>query len=278
MVKRLISLNKNTSSLWLGPRQSGKSTLIRQGLAGENHWEVNLLESDTYARYLKDPAQFRKDAEYQITAKQVKFVFIDEIQKIPALTNEVHHLIEKHHTRFILSGSSARKLKRGNTNLLGGRAITQYLFPLTSEELGEKFKLEDVLQHGSLAGMAFDPADLRVQKLRAYVDTYLKEEIAQEGHVRNFDVFLRFLDVAAAHAGDILNCANIAREAGTSLKTIQNYFSILCETLLAFELPAWDKSVRRQLSKHAKLYFSDNGISNAITRQLRDPPTPRLLV
>lgn len=273
MVKRLISLNKKNSSLWFGPRQSGKSTLIRNELRTEPHWEVNLLESDTYRKYLVDPAQFRKDAEYQIGQNKIRFIFIDEIQKVPALLDEVHNLIEKYRVICVLSGSSARKLKRQGINLLGGRATLHHLFPLLVDELGTNFDLQTVLQHGTLVGIYFDPPELRVQKLRAYVDTYLKEEIAQEGLVRNLDIFQRFLDVAAAHATEIISYTNIATASATSLKTIKNYFSILYETLIGYELPAWHQSVRRQLSKHPKFYFVDNGITNAITKQLRDPPT-----
>jgi predicted AAA+ superfamily ATPase len=142
---------------------------------------------------------------------------------------------------------------------------------LTAKELGEEFELEVVLQHGSLAGIYFDTAEHRVQKLRAYVETYLREEIAQEGLVRNYDVFNRFLDLAAAYPTELLSYTNIAKSANTNGKTIQNYYSILYETLIAFELPSWDRSVRKQLARHPKFYFCDNGINNAICSLLRDP-------
>lgn len=275
MVKRLISLDKGTSSIWFGPRQSGKSTLIRQELYDSENasivWEVDLLESDLYRKYLKSPEQFRKDAEYQIVKNKKQLIFVDEIQKVPALTDEIHRLIEKFKVVCILSGSSARKLKMNHANLLGGRAIVERLFPLTAKELGEEFELEVVLQHGSLAGIYFDTAEHRVQKLRAYVETYLKEEIAQEGLVRNYDVFNRFLDLAAAYPTELLSYTNIAKSANTNGKTIQNYYSILYETLIAFELPSWDRSVRKQLARHPKFYFCDNGINNAICSLLRDP-------
>ncbi len=276
-VARLAAVQKNTSSLWLGPRQSGKSTLIKAALQKENFFEVNLLETDTFKKYLTHPEQLRKDIEYQVAKHKTKFVFIDEIQKIPALTNEVHLLIEKyksHPVFFILSGSSARKLKRGNANLLAGRALLKKLFPLHCLELKEEFQLETCIQYGSLAGIYFEPRDLKIQKLQSYVDTYLKEEIAQEGLVRNFALFNRFLDVAGMYGGEIISYSNITREAGISIKTVQNYFSILYETLIAYELPAWGKTVKRQLSKHPKFYFCDNGIHNAILKNLKDPLHP----
>ncbi|MBF0366857.1 MAG: ATP-binding protein [Oligoflexia bacterium] len=272
MIPRAVGVNKKVSSLWFGPRQSGKSTLIRSELKNTKYFAVNLLESDIYYKYSKDPSQLRSDLIYQIEKKKIQFIFIDEVQKIPQLTNEIHNLIEKYpRVHFVLSGSSARKLKRGNANLLGGRAIIEHLMPLTKNELKDDFVLEQVLQHGSLVGMYFDQREIRIQKLKAYVDTYLREEIAQEGLVRNFELFHRFLDVSGAYHAEIINYTNIAREAGSSVKTIQNYFSILYETLLAFELRAWDKSIKRQLSKHPKFYFVDNGITNAIAQRLNDP-------
>ena len=152
-IDRLQSLPKNTSSIWFGPRQSGKSTLIRKALVNESFYEIDLLKSENFRRYLSSPEQLRKDIEFQILKKNIKYIFIDEIQKIPELTNEVHFLIEKYKTKkvhFILSGSSARKLKRGHANLLGGRALLKKLFPLHSLELKDSFDLSTALQLGNL--------------------------------------------------------------------------------------------------------------------------------
>lgn len=271
VIGRIPQLSLKVSSVLLGPRQTGKSTLIKTELFKKAYFEVNLLKLDIYSKYLKDPSQFRKDILYQVKKNKTKYVFVDEIQKIPELTNEIHFLIEEYKIIFILSGSSARKLKRGNANMLGGRAIINYLFPLTYLELDENFELEQMLRYGSLAGVYFDEPEIKIQKLLSYVETYLKEEIAQEGFVRKLDSFHRFLDVAGVYSGEILNSLNISRECGISHKTVLSYFEILEETLIGFKLHAWDKSVKRQLSKHPKFYFSDNGINQAITKQLRDP-------
>ena len=276
VIKRIPRLSIQVSSIWLGPRQTGKSTLIKTELSHLPFFEVNLLKSDIYAKYLKDPSQFRKDILYQIKVKNIKYVFVDEFQKIPSLTNEIHLLIEETKLLFFMSGSSARKLKRGNANMLGGRAIMCPLFPLTFFELGNEFVLNQVLQFGSLAGIYFCEPEIRVEKLLAYIEIYLKEEIAQEGLVRKLDSFHRFLDVAGFYSGEILNLSNIARECGVSHKTVLSYFEILEETLLGYRLNPWDKSLKKQLAKHSKFYFSDNGINQAINQQLRDPLTPIL--
>lgn len=278
-IDRLQSLPKNTSSIWFGPRQSGKSTLIRKALLDEFFFEIDLLKSEYFRRYLSSPEQFRKDVEFQILKNKVKYVFIDEIQKIPELTNEVHFLIEKYKSKkvhFILSGSSARKLKRGHANLLGGRAILKKLYPLHSQELKDHFDLATALQFGTLAGIYFEETSLKIEKLYSYLDLYLKEEIAQEGLVRNLDLFNRFFDIVALYCAEIINYTNISRECGVSVKTVQNYFSILNETLLSYELPAWDKSLKKQLSKHPKFYMCDNGITNAILKNLKDELHPEV--
>ncbi len=278
-IERLQTLNKSASSLWLGPRQCGKSTLIRHMLSNEKYFEIDLLKSEYFRRYLSSPEQFRKDVEFQINKKEMKYFFIDEIQKIPELTNEIHFLIEKYKSKnvhFILSGPSARKLKRGHANLLGGRAVLKKLFSLHSLELKENFDLNTALQFGTLAGIYFEGPDTRIEKLYSYLDLYLKEEIAQEGIVRNLDLFNRFFDIVGIYCAEIINYTNIGRECGVSVKTVQNYFSILNETLLSFELPVWDKSLKRQLSKHSKFYMCDNGITNSILRNLKDNLRPEV--
>jgi predicted AAA+ superfamily ATPase len=273
---RIAKIKKNVSSIWFGARQTGKSTLIKGSLKGEKTFIVDLLDSSSYRKYLLSPEQFRPDVEYQIKKNGIKFVVVDEIQKLPLLTNEIHFLIEayKKNVHFILSGSSARKLKRGEANLLGGRAILCQLFPLTMSELGDDFILEDVLQYGSLAGIYFETKEIKILKLKSYIDLYLKEEIAQEGLVRNFELFNRFFDIAGVYAAEIINYSNIARESSTSHKTVKSYFEILSETLIGYELQSWDVSVKRQLSKHPKFYFVDNGILNSIVNNLKDSIHP----
>jgi predicted AAA+ superfamily ATPase len=270
-IKRLPQLSLKTSTMVLGPRQSGKSTWIKEQLENQKYHTFDLLNISLYRKFLKNPELFSQEIESQIKLKAIIFFFVDEFQKIPELTNAVHDLIEKHKIYFILSGSSARKLKRGNTNLLGGRAIMQSLFPFTTLELGSYFDLEKVLKYGALPGIYFDDEELAQDKLTAYVNTYLKEEIAQEGLVRSFEAFNRFLDIAGIYAAEILSFANISREASVPEKSVKNYFNILNETLIGFFLPAWDDSLKRQLSLHSKFYFVDNGITSAICQRLRDP-------
>lgn len=273
-IPRLVQIPHNTSFFLIGPRQSGKSTLIRDFLKDKNHWEVNLLIQREFLRYSKDPTLFREEALFQIKEEKIKYIFVDEIQKLPPLLDEIHQLIEETNCRFILSGSSVRKLKRTHSNLLAGRALLLNLFPLTYLELGKHFHLEKVLKSGSLAGVYFDSDSIKKKRLRTYVETYLKEEIAEEGLVRSLGPFQRFLDVAAQYAGQILNFENVAREAHVPAKTVRGYFDILEETLIGFYLPAWDLGVKKQLAKHSKFYFFDNGIVSALTQGLSEGFSP----
>ncbi len=273
-IQRLVEFPHNHSFFLMGPRLSGKSTLIREFLKDKLHWEVNLLIQRTFLKFIKDPTLFREEALFQIQEKKIKYIFIDEIQKNPSLLDEIHQLIEETKCIFILSGSSTRKLKRTHANMLGGRAPIYKLFPLTFTELERHFHLEKILQTGSLAGIYFESEKLKKKKLITYVETYLKDEIAQEGVVRNLGPFHRFLEVAAQYSGQLLNFENIAREAQLPARTVRGYFNILEETYIGFYLPSWDLSVKKQLSKHSKFYFFDNGVVAALTQSISGQLSP----
>lgn len=267
MVEREVRFPREGSFFLYGPRQTGKSTLVRERLA-KAAWTVDLLRTEVFLRYSKSPAQFRLDAEYQIDNKGVRTLCIDEVQKIPDLLNEVHSLIEEKKCRFVLTGSSARKLRRGGVNLLGGRASELRLFPFTVKELGEAFDLESALQHGTLPQVWGRPADERNERLAAYVGVYLQEEIKAEGLSRNIGGFSRFLDMAAQQNGELVNFSAIARECALPIRTVQSYYEILEDTLLGMKLPAWRHTIRKQLSAHPKFYLFDTGVTNAINGML----------
>lgn len=267
-IKRQIILPKNANFFLFGPRQTGKSTLIKETFLNEESVYYDLLTSKDYERLLVNPSIFRE--EVQELDKKIKYIIVDEIQRIPNLLNEVHYLIENSKvTRFFcLSGSSARKLKRGQANLLGGRAWLRYLFPLTHVEIKEKFSLNKALKFGTLPKVYTSDDATAIEILNAYTETYLEEEIKAEAIVRNIATFVRFLRFAANENGNILNYSNISRETGTSYKTIQEYFQILEDTLIGFFLLPYSKSHRKQLIKHPKFYLFDTGIKNALSKKL----------
>ena len=247
--------------LW-GPRQTGKSTLLRQTYR-DARW-VDLLKSEEFRRYVAHPEFLREELE--ITPSDSKRqVVIDEIQKVPTLLDEVHWLIENRGLHFALCGSSARKVKRGAANLLGGRAIRYELHGLSASELGSEFDLGRMLNHGYLPRIY--QADRPNRMLDAYIADYLKEEIAAEGQVRNLPTFSDFLDIAALSDGQIVNFSNIARDCGVSSHTVKNYFQILEDTLLARWLPAYKRRPKRRVISAPKFYFSDVGIVNRLARR-----------
>ena len=268
MITRIINLPFKRNSVFLfGPRQVGKSTLVRQLLAGEEHLEINLLKSDVFLKYKTNPSRLRAECEFLAKEKEQFFVFIDEIQKCPELLDEVHHLIETFGRKilFILTGSSARKLKKASVNMLAGRAWQFFLFPFTHIEVGEKFDLENALTKGTLPPVIDEPTEDAFRTLMAYVQTYLKEEILDEAIVRNIGAFSRFLDIAADQSGKIVNFSTIARDTGVSSKTIKGYYQILEDTLIAVKLEPYLKSARRRLTMHPKYYLFDLGVINAAT-------------
>jgi predicted AAA+ superfamily ATPase len=274
MIRRICKLPINNSFFLFGPRQTGKTTLIEGFVAGRRVWVINLLDRTVYHRYLASPGQFYAEAKKKITDEQIEILFIDEVQKIPALLDEVQRLMhEQPATVFILSGSSARKLKREGANLLGGRAVSRNLSPLTHHELGECASLDDILQFGSLPSIILKPStEERVDLLTAYVTTYLSEEIQQESLVRNLPGFLNFLEVAAQQSGELLNFSNVARDAQLQPRTVQSYYDILVDTLIGIKLQAYSKSVRRRLRSTPKFYLFDLGVLNTLERQLRSTP------
>jgi len=204
--------------------------------------------------------------------EEVLSIFIDEIQKIPDLLDVCQLLIEeqKPRVRFLLTGSSARKLKARGANLLASRALSLRLHPFTHLELqDDAVTLDELLQYGSIPAIFF--AEHKEEALRAYVDTYLKEEIQQEAIVRKLDKFFSFIDIAAQYNGEVVNFSKMARQISVADKTIGDYFQILLDTLLVIKLPGWDRSARKQIIKSPKFYFFDCGVLNAAARELRSP-------
>lgn len=274
MIKRSLSLPETRSFFLFGPRQTGKSSLI-QDRYGAAAWSVNLLYSEDFIRYAKKPGQYRLDAQEQYRVGIRCFV-LDEVQRVPDLLNEVHALLELYPAvQFILLGSSARKLKRGGANLLGGRAVQRFLHPFTRAELGERFDLDDALRFGTLPPLLGLPATDKQDILRAYTETYLREEIQMESLVRNLGGFYRFLEVAGSACGELLNFSNVARECQLPVRTVQSYYEILEDTLIGFRLMPWMKSARKRLVAHPKFYFFDTGVTNAINHRLSASPDPR---
>ena len=256
-----------------GPRQTGKSTFV-DSLPGPRSWKVNLLETEDVLKYSKEPLLFRKEAVHQIDEKKVKRIIIDEIQKVPDLLNEVQWLMGKTKCQFIMTGSSARKLKRGHANLLGGRALARYLHPFVYSEIKDGFDLDKVLRFGSLPSIYGQPEPVQIDLLRAYTQIYLKEEIQAEGIVRNLGGFARFFDLAASQSGELVSFSAIARECHLPVRTVQSYYEILEDTLIGVRLLAWQKSLRKRLVAHPKVYFFDTGVTNAVNRQLAEAPGP----
>ena len=256
----LLRPGRETFFLW-GPRQTGKSTLLRQHYPG-GYW-IDLRKSDEFRRYATRPELLRLELESAPDPESQ--IVIDEVQKVPALLNEVHWLMENRGLHFALCGSSARKVRRGAANLLGGRALRYELRGLTAGELADSFDLDRLLNHGYLPRIHQSARPRRL--LDCYIADYLKEEIAAEGLVRNLPAFSGFLDAAALSDTEPVNFSNIARECGVSSQTIRNYFDILEDTLLGRWLPAWRKRRKRRLIGAAKFYFSDVGVVNRLARR-----------
>ncbi|MBI4668226.1 MAG: ATP-binding protein [Elusimicrobia bacterium] len=274
MLNRIIELPGKASFFLFGPRQTGKSTLIKQRWP-EDVWTIDLLHTDEQVKYSKEPALLRRQAKNKIAKGGVKTVFIDEIQKVPALLDEVQALMAEFPAcRFILTGSSARKLRRGAANLLAGRLRQRFLFPFVHQEIACDFDLEQVLRFGSLPAVYGKSDEEKTDILKAYAQTYLKEEIQSEGIARNLGGFSRFLDVAAAQCGDLVNFSAIGREAQLATRTVQSYYEIIEDTLIGLRLEGWRKSPRKRLSVHPKFYLFDLGVTNAINRRLAADPDP----
>lgn len=262
MIERKLHLppsGSETFFLW-GPRQTGKSTLLRAAYP-DAVW-IDLLKSEEYRRYLDNPEYLRQELTQN---GAMPFVVIDEVQKLPTLLNEVHWLHENRHVRFALCGSSARKVKRGHANLLGGRAIRYEMFGLVSAELVPDFDLNRLLNHGYLPRIYLAAQPQRL--LNGYVADYLKEEIAAEGLVRNLPVFSNFLNLASLSDTEPVNYSTIARDCGVSSQTVKEYFQILEDTLLGRWLPSFRKRPKRRVAASAKFYFSDVGVVNFLAKR-----------
>ena len=266
MFKRSLILppsGTETFFLW-GPRQAGKSTLLKHHYPG-GRW-IDLLKSDEFRRYVTRPELLRQEIEAG-PADPERQIVIDEVQKVPALLNEVHWLMENRGLHFALCGSSARKVRRGAANLLGGRALRYELRGLTARELASDFDLDRILNRGYLPRIYQAARPRRL--LDAYSADYLKEEIAAEGLVRNLAAFSGFLDAAALSDTEPVNFSNVARDCGVSSRTVRSYFDILEDTLLGRWVPAWRKRRKRRLTGSAKFYFSDVGVVNRLARRGR---------
>lgn len=264
MFKRNLTLpHSGTESFFLwGPRQTGKSTLLRAAYP-DALW-IDLLKAEEFRRYGSRPELLRQEIEAEPFDPNRQIV-IDEIQKVPALLDEVHWLIENRGLHFALCGSSARKVKRGGANLLGGRAIRYALHGMSASELGDEFDLNRLLNHGYLPRIY--EANRPGRMLDAYIADYLKEEVAAEGLVRNLPAFSNFLDIAALCDSETVNFSNIARECGVSSPTAKNYFEILEDTLLGRWLPAYRKRPKRRVIGAPKFYFADVGVVNRLARR-----------
>lgn len=261
------------SAFIFGPRMTGKSTVLENI---PSLLKINLLDQETQLRFNINPTLLRNQIESLKEKKGI--IIIDEIQKVPKLLDEVQSAIDSYpHLHFLLSGSSARKLKRNAANMLGGRALNLSLFPLSVEELGDTFNLETVLSYGSLPKvytlMCAGQKELALDVLRSYCTTYLVEEIKEESIVRKLDGFQRFLASAAFHYASDINFESLAEHAQISAGSCKNYFSILEDTLIGFILYPYSHSIKKQLSKVPKFYFFDNGVTRALNSQLLDAPS-----
>lgn len=257
-MKRYLDLNAlaaKRSFFLLGPRQTGKSWLIRDQLKGTRTY--NLLESDTFAKLSKSPQRMREE----LTAGD-RILVIDEVQKLPQLLDEVQLMIEEKGITFVLTGSSARKLRRGGANLLAGRALMRHLHPLCYAELGDDLDLHKALCFGLLPSMYLDEDP--VEALEVYAGTYLKEEVVAEGAARNIPAFSRFLEVAALHNGQLINYTNVANDSQVAVSTVRDYYQILEDTLLGKQLLAWTGSKKRKAIAASKFYFFDIGIARIL--------------
>ncbi|MES2615212.1 MAG: DUF4143 domain-containing protein [Bdellovibrionota bacterium] len=257
--KLMLDTTSQESIFIWGPRQTGKSTLLH--FIFPMATRIDLLKNNVYMKYKNNPSLLREE----ILLSNDSIVLVDEVQKIPELLDEVHWLIENKGVKFVLCGSSARKLKRGHANLLGGRALRYELFGLIAQEIGAEFNLEKALNHGYLPRhyLAENPKRM----LQAYINDYLKEEIAAEGLVRNLPVFTRFLNAASFSDTEIINYSTIARDCGVSSPTIKEYFEILQDTLVGYILPSYAKREKRKTISNPKFYFFDVGVVNFLNKR-----------
>ena len=269
MYERIFDIkNRLDEGMFLfGARQVGKSTLLKNRFPKAIY--IDLLNSDLKRRFKQNTGLFK---EMLIKYPAETLVIVDEIPKVPELLDEVHSLMVDYGLHFILSGSSARKIKKSGANQLGGRAIPETLYPLVSAEITD-YDLNKAIQNGTI------PRHYAVtnakNRIKAYIDLYLKEEIKEEAAVRNVDNFERFMEVAAISDGEIINYENIATDCGVSANTVKAYFKILYDSLIGYEIPAYRKVIKRKLTQAPKFYYFDVGVANYLMRRYKlEPGTP----
>jgi len=256
-------------SLFLfGPRQTGKSFYLKYHYKNCHYYD--LLKTDLFFRLVSNPSLLREEV---LADPDNKIIIIDEIQKLPILLDEVHFLIEEYGKKFILTGSSARKLKYGASNLLGGRALTRHLYPLVSIEI-PNYDLQRIINFGSLPAIYDSPEP--IEDLEAYVGTYLKEEIQAEGAVRKLEQFSKFLNLAAISNTEIVNFSSIGSDIGLPAKTIREYFRILEDTLIGVLLEPYSKTIKRKATTKAKFYYFDIGVANILANRFSIKPHTEL--
>lgn len=252
MYSRLIDPPKDKSFFLFGPRGTGKTTWVKSKFTKSLY--LDLLEAELFNDLLANPQRL----ENLIPKNFNDWVIIDEVQRIPELLNEIHRLIEKNKYKFILTGSSARKIRRKGVNLLAGRALSYHMYPLTNVELVNDFDLSRSLNYGQLP-CVYTEEDPKAY-LESYVKTYLEEEIQQEGLTRNLGTFSRFLEAASFSQGAVLNISSVARDCSVERKVVENYFSILEDLLIAYRIPVFAKRAKRRMAAHPKFYFFDVGL------------------
>ena len=306
MLHRLVNLPNDQSFFLFGARQTGKSTLINSWIRGIEHLSFNLLESEAFLTLSRTPAELSLRVEAALLNRRAVInqtvineigtnqsltsqleqpfvLFIDEIQRIPELLNEVQLLLDTHHNlRAVLTGSSARKLRRIGTNLGGARLLNLALFPLTWPELAGQLPLDWALNFGTrppvfndlkAAGLSKEGELAATRRLKAYQSIYLEEEIRNEGLVRSFGDFSRFLEIAAQNNGGLVNFTNVARESQVARKTVEGYYQILIDTLIAHRLEPYEPSIRKRVALAPKIYLFDTGVVNAVTGSVTAPLT-----
>ena len=263
--KRTLSLElpRGRSAFLWGPRQAGKTTLLRERFPTSQFYD--LLDTQNLVRFTREPHLLRQELAATTSVVRAVPIIIDEVQKVPALLDEIHAMIEQERYRFILCGSSARKLRRGGVNLLGGRAWHFELHPLTYREV-PSFDLLQTLNRGLLPAVYPDRHYRRT--LRAYVQDYLKQEVFDEGLTRNVAAFSRFFEALSYSHGELINHSAIARDCGVDSKTVREYFQILVDTLIGHHIPPFSRSTGRQSISHAqKFYLFDVGLAGHVTRR-----------
>ncbi len=256
MYSRLIQPPKDKSFFLFGPRGTGKTTWVKSHFKTALY--LDLLEAEIFNDLLANPQRL----EHFIPQGFKDWIVIDEVQRVPELLNEIHRLIEQKKHHFVLTGSSARKLRSRSSNLLAGRALHYAMYPLTVSELGKDFRLEHSLKFGQLPSVYAEKDPKKY--LESYVKTYLEQEIRQEGLTRNLASFSRFLEAASFSQGSVLNISSVARECAVERKVVESYFTILEDLLIAYRLPVFSKKAKRRVASHPKFYFFDAGVYRTV--------------